>query len=246
MLSLLTNLITEKPLSLINQRGLIILSVLISCLTFGCANKVQNDVEELAVAVSECMWSEAHAESPTRISNEWLKDKVLMDFLHTSNLGSEHLLQDMARDRVSGYDTAEEFRLSLIRLANNEQAGETPESSLLEYVPHPNNRDTQGTLLVQYFHLLHCREYWQGHTAVEVSEYDDTLSDLAECYWRTFRIEEPPPSARSSFYVQTAQRTDYVSASQVDAVFRRNVSRFRDMTPDIMADIIKSDSSLCR
>ena len=224
---------------MVKQWVLIIFSVLITCLALGCASKAQG-VEGLAEAVSECIWSEAHAESSTRISNEWLKDEVLMDFMHASNLASENLLQEAAKNEVFGYDTSEDFRSSLINLVNNEYADETPEPSFLEYVPHPRNRDEQGTLIVLYLHLFHCREYWQGTAATEVPKYDDPLSDLSECYWQKFRIEELPLPVPSSNYMQTAKRTDYVSASQVDAVFRGAVYRFRDMTPEKMADAIQS------
>ena len=230
---------------MVKQWVLIIFSVLFTCLSLGCASKAQDDVEDLTVAVSECMWNEAHAESSTRISNEWLKDKVLMDLLHASNLGSENLLQEAAKNEVFGYGTSESFRSSLINLVNNEYVSETPEPSFLAYVPHPRNRDEQGHLTVLYLHLFHCREYWQGTTATEVLKYDDDLSDLAECYWQKFRIEKLPLPGRGSSYMQTAKRTDYVSSSQVDGVFRSAVYRFKDWTPEEMADTIKSNSSLC-
>ena len=212
----------------------------------GCQQTAQtNDVESLTSAVAECIWSEAHAEDSTGISNEWLKDKVLMDFLHASNLGSENLLQEAAKNEVLGYDTLADLRLSLISTANNEYVVGTPAPSFLAYVPHPRAREEQGRLTVLYLHLFHCRDYWQGATATKVLKYDDELADLSECYWQQFRIEESPLPGRSSGYMQTAKRPDYVSAFQLDGVFRVGVSRFKDMTPEKMTDTIKSRNAFC-
>ena len=230
---------------MVKQWVLIIFSVLFTCLSLGCASKAQDDVEDLTVAVSECMWNEAHAEDSTGIANEWLKDKALMDFLHASNLGSENLLQEAAKSEVSGYATAGELQASLISVVNNGYADEVPEPSFLEYVARPSNRDQQGHLIVLYLHLFHCREHWQGTTATEVLKHDDDLSDLAECYWQKFRVEKLPLPKPASNYMLIASLTDYVSASQVDGVFRSTVHRFKGMTPEKMADTIKSKSSLC-
>ena len=191
-----------------------------------------------------CIWNEARAESPTRLSNEWLKDEVLMDFLHASKLGSEHLLQEAARNEISGHDTFEDFRSEIVHLVNSGYAEGTPEPAFLEYVPSPRNRDEQGMLIALYLHLFHCREYWQGSEATEVPTHDDSLSDLSECYWQKFRIENIPLPRGSTDEMQTAYRTDFVSVSQVDAVFRSPVYRFRDMTPDMVADSIKSSERM--
>ena len=214
---------------------------LVACLALGCDGKGQ-DERDLIGAVSECIWNEAYAESPTRISNEWLKDRDLMDFLHASNLGSETLLLEAARTEVSGYETFNDFRSAIHGLANNQYADGSPERSFLKYVPHPRNRDEQGTLILLYLHLFHCQEYWQGHEATEVPKHDDALADLAECYWRKVRVEVLSiPQNADQYSINVAERKDYVAASQVDAVFRSRVFAFRNMTPEKMADLNASE-----
>ena len=215
---------------------LVFFSLVIS-LALGCSSGEQ-DAKDLASVASECIWSEAYSKSPTRVSNEWLKDEVLMDFLHASNLGSENLLKEAARNEVSGYENFEDFRTAIQELANNLHSDETPERSFLEYVPHPRNRDEQGTLVVLYLHLFHCRDYWQGPEATEHPKHDDDLSDLSECYWRKVRVEKQPiPSNADLHSIQIAKRSDYVAAFQVDGMLRRNVYVFRNMTPKLQAEL---------
>ena len=209
---------------------------LVVCLALGCASKEQDD-RDLIGAVSECIWNEAYGESPTRISNEWLKDRDLMNFLHASNLGSENLLHEAARNEVSGYETFNDFRSAIQRLSSNQYTDGAPERSFLKYVPHSRNRDEQGTLILLYLHLFHCQEYWQGHEATEVPKHDDALADLAECYWRKVRVEVLPiPQNADQYSINVVERKDYVAASQVDAVFRSKVFAF-SITPEKMADL---------
>ena len=214
--------------------------VLALCFLLGCTSGEQHD-EDLVTAVSLCTWNAAHADRPARISNDWLTDKVLMDFLHAGNLGSEVLLYEAARNEVSGYDTFEDFRVAIQELASNGYAGKTPNPVFLEHVPHPRNPDEQGTLIILYLHLFHCRDYWHGTEATKVPKYDDALSDMSECYWRKVRVERLPipPTARKSA-VDTAKRADYVAAFQVDGVFRSAVYAFRDFTPEMVVELESS------
>ena len=213
-----------------------LLAVLVAVV--GCTSKGQSE-RDLIGAVSECIWNEAYAESPTRISNEWLMDRDLMDFLHASNLGSENLLHEAARNEVSGYETFNDFRSAIQGLSSNQYADESLERPFLKYVPH--SRDEQGTLILLYLHLFHCQEYWQGHEATEVPMHDDALADLAECYWRKVRVEVLPiPQNADQYSINVVERKDYVAASQVDAVLRSKVFAF-NITPEKMADLNASE-----
>lgn len=211
-------------------------------LVLGCSSGEQ-DAEALVGAVSECIWNEAHANSPARISNEWLKDEVLMDFLHASNLGSAHLIQEAARDEVSGYATFDDFRSAIQDVSNNQFTDGTPERSFLQHVPHPRSGDEQGRLIVLYLHLFHCRDYWRGPVSAEVPLHSDAVSDLAECYWKSFRIDSKPLPA-GSLWMSYTKRTDFVSASQLDAVFRAKVFQLHRATTEEVADRLAEDEKL--